>query len=141
MKIIEVAPEDLTISNDLTRTGSAKAFSERLQASIEEIGLAEPIKVAPLPKGAIWLLTEVCAFKQFERFARRTPRASRRFPLTCMTTSSDSKSATSQISIKTCYQASLLNLSNIYTKPSTSRSSTLLATSASPPPHSVTTPA
>jgi ParB-like nuclease domain len=51
MKLIEVAPEDLTVSNDLTRTGSAKAFSERLQASIEEIGLAEPIKVAPLPKG------------------------------------------------------------------------------------------
>jgi len=51
MKLVEVVPEDLTISNDLTRTGSAKAFSERLQASIEEIGLAEPIKVAPLPKG------------------------------------------------------------------------------------------
>jgi hypothetical protein len=51
MKLIEVAPEDLTLSNDLTRTGSAKAFSERLQASIDEIGLAEPIKVAPLPKG------------------------------------------------------------------------------------------
>jgi hypothetical protein len=52
MKLVEIAPDDLTISNDLTRTGSAKAFSERLQASIEEIGLAEPIKVAPLPKGA-----------------------------------------------------------------------------------------
>jgi hypothetical protein len=51
MKLIEVALEDLTVSNDLTRTGSAKAFSERLQASIDEIGLAEPIKVAPLPKG------------------------------------------------------------------------------------------
>jgi hypothetical protein len=51
MKLIKVAPEDLTVSNDLTRTGSAKAFAERLQASIEEIGLAEPIKVAPLPKG------------------------------------------------------------------------------------------
>ena len=51
MRLIEVAPEELTISKDLTRTGSAKAFSDRLQASIEEIGLAEPIKVAPLPKG------------------------------------------------------------------------------------------
>ena len=51
MKLIDVATEDLTVSNDLTRTGSAKAFSERLQASIDEIGLAEPIKVAPLPKG------------------------------------------------------------------------------------------
>ena len=51
MKLLEVAPDDLTISNDLSRTGSAKAFSERLQASIEEVGLAEPLKVAPLPKG------------------------------------------------------------------------------------------
>jgi hypothetical protein len=51
MKLIEVAPDALTISNDLTRTGSAKSFSERLKASIDEIGLAEPIKVAPLPKG------------------------------------------------------------------------------------------
>ena len=51
MKLIEVAPEDLTISSDLTRTGNAKEFSDRLQASIEEIGLAEPIKVARLPEG------------------------------------------------------------------------------------------
>jgi ParB-like nuclease domain len=51
MKLVQVAPEELTVSNDLTRTGSAKAFAERLEASIDEIGLAEPIKVAPLPKG------------------------------------------------------------------------------------------
>jgi ParB-like nuclease domain len=51
VKLIEVVPEALIISNELTRTGSAKAFAERLQASIEEIGLAEPIKVAVLPKG------------------------------------------------------------------------------------------
>src|SRR5688572_28250036 len=51
VKLIEVAPEELTISKELTRTGSAKSFSERLQASIEEIGLAEPIKVAPLSSG------------------------------------------------------------------------------------------
>ena len=51
MKLVEIAPEQLTISKDLTRSGSARAFSERLQASIEEIGLVEPIKVAPLPKG------------------------------------------------------------------------------------------
>ena len=52
MKLIEVAPEELTVSKDLTRTGSDKAFSERLQASIpKRLGSAEPIKVAPLPKG------------------------------------------------------------------------------------------
>lgn len=51
MKLIEVAPDGIAISKDLARTGSAKAFSERLQASIEEIGLAEPIKVVRQPKG------------------------------------------------------------------------------------------
>lgn len=51
MKLIHVAPEELTVSNELTRIGNAKEFCERLRASIEEIGLAEPIKVAPLPKG------------------------------------------------------------------------------------------
>jgi hypothetical protein len=56
MKLVEVATEDLTVSNELTRTGSAKAFSERLQASIDEIGLAEPIKVAPLPKGGFLVI-------------------------------------------------------------------------------------
>jgi hypothetical protein len=52
MKLIEIAPEELTLTSDLTRTGSAKAFAERLQASIDEIGLVEPIKVVPLPKGS-----------------------------------------------------------------------------------------
>ncbi len=51
MKLIEVAPDELATSKELTRTGSAKSFSERLQASIEEIGLAEPIKVARLSNG------------------------------------------------------------------------------------------
>jgi hypothetical protein len=51
MKLIELAPDALAISKDLARKGSAKAFSERLRASIDEIGLAEPIKVVRLPKG------------------------------------------------------------------------------------------
>jgi ParB/Sulfiredoxin domain len=51
MKLIEVAPSDLVISEELSRSGSAKQFEDRLKSSIEEIGLAEPIKVAPLPTG------------------------------------------------------------------------------------------
>jgi ParB-like nuclease family protein len=51
MKLIEVHPDELQLSPELSRSGSAKQFEERLQASIEEIGLAEPIKVAPLPQG------------------------------------------------------------------------------------------
>lgn len=51
MKLIEINPDELTLSNELARTGSAKSFLERLQASIDEIGLAEPLKVAPRPAG------------------------------------------------------------------------------------------
>ena len=51
MKLIQVKPDQLDISDELVRSGSAKQFEERLKASIEEIGLAEPLKVAPLPSG------------------------------------------------------------------------------------------
>jgi|SRR5579862_1991745 len=48
---MEVARDQLVLSPDLSRSRSAKTFEERLKASIEEIGLAEPIKVAPCPDG------------------------------------------------------------------------------------------
>jgi hypothetical protein len=51
MKLIAVAPGELVISPELSRTGSAKSFEERLRSSIEQIGLAEPLKVARQPAG------------------------------------------------------------------------------------------
>jgi len=51
MILIDVDPDDLVLSPELSRSGSAKQFEERLRSSIDEIGLAEPIKVAPLLKG------------------------------------------------------------------------------------------
>lgn len=51
MNLIEVAPDQLVVSDELRRSGSAKQFEERLRSSIEEIGLAEPLKVAPMPSG------------------------------------------------------------------------------------------
>ncbi|MGV9216125.1 ParB/RepB/Spo0J family partition protein [Micromonospora sp. RB23] len=39
------------LSDELRRSGSSKQFEDRLRASIEEIGLAEPLKVAHLPTG------------------------------------------------------------------------------------------
>lgn len=51
MKVIEVKPSELVISDEMRRSGSAKQFEERLRASIEEIGLSEPIKVAAMPSG------------------------------------------------------------------------------------------
>lgn len=52
MKLIRIHPDDLRFSLELNRTGSAKAFENRLRSSIEEIGLSEPIKVARQPDGA-----------------------------------------------------------------------------------------
>jgi hypothetical protein len=50
VKLIMVRPDELHISAELSRSGSAKQFEERLKSSIEQIGLAEPLKVAPLPE-------------------------------------------------------------------------------------------
>jgi hypothetical protein len=44
-----VDPTKLSVSPELCRSGSSKQFEERLKASIEEIGMAEPIKIARLP--------------------------------------------------------------------------------------------
>ena len=51
MELIDVEMDKLVLSDELRRSGSTKQFEERLRSSIEEIGLAEPIKVAPLPSG------------------------------------------------------------------------------------------
>lgn len=56
MKLIEVDPDILTLSPELSRSGSAKSFEERLQSSIEEMGLAEPLKVARNPDGGFLVI-------------------------------------------------------------------------------------
>jgi hypothetical protein len=52
MRLVQLSRSDIVLSGELSRSNSStKQFEERLQASIEEIGLAEPIKVALTPKG------------------------------------------------------------------------------------------
>jgi hypothetical protein len=51
LKLVALRPDELVLSDELRRSGSAKQFEDRLRASIEEIGLAEPLKVAQLPTG------------------------------------------------------------------------------------------
>lgn len=51
MKLVNVSADDLVLSQELARSGSAKSFEDRLRSSIEEIGLAEPLKVAKQPSG------------------------------------------------------------------------------------------
>jgi len=49
MKRLMLRESALVISPELDRSKGSKIFEERLKTSIEEIGLAEPIKVAQLP--------------------------------------------------------------------------------------------
>ncbi len=56
MQIINVNPDDLRLSPELNRSGSAKSFEDRLRSSIDEIGLAEPVKVARQPDGSYLLI-------------------------------------------------------------------------------------
>lgn len=51
MRLIELSPNHLSLSPELVRSGSAKSFEDRLRSSVEEIGLAEPLKVAANPDG------------------------------------------------------------------------------------------
>ena len=51
MKRIEICPDDLTLAPEMSRSGSSRSFEDRLRSSIEEIGLAEPLKVAKVPGG------------------------------------------------------------------------------------------
>jgi hypothetical protein len=51
MKLIEINPGDLRLSPELIRSGTSRSFELRLRSSIEEIGLAEPLKVARQPDG------------------------------------------------------------------------------------------
>lgn len=51
MRLINVHPDELRVSPELNRSGSAKSFEDRLRSSIFQIGLAEPLKVARDPDG------------------------------------------------------------------------------------------
>jgi hypothetical protein len=77
IKLIDLQPEQLVISPDLARSRSSKVFEERLRASVEEMGLAEPLKVAPLPSGKYLVIDGMIRLKAIQ--AIRTA-DSTRFP-------------------------------------------------------------
>lgn len=49
MILKSISPDDVVLSPELSRSRGSKPFEDRLRASIDEIGLAEPIKVAQMP--------------------------------------------------------------------------------------------
>jgi hypothetical protein len=73
MKLIEVAPDDLMLSPELSRSGSAKSFEERLRSSIEEIGLAEPLKVAPQRSGGYLMIDGAMRLRAIQAIREKDP--------------------------------------------------------------------
>lgn len=73
MKLIKVKPEDLTVSNDLARSRTSKVFEEHLRASIEEMGLAEPLKVAPLSGGRYLVIDGMLRLKAIKAIRGANP--------------------------------------------------------------------
>ena len=75
MKLVEVAPDDLLISPEMVRVRSSKVFDERLRASIEEIGLAEPLKVAARPGDKYLVIDGILRLRAIKAIRNRNPSA------------------------------------------------------------------
>jgi ParB-like nuclease domain len=73
MKLIEVAPHKLTVSPELTRSRTSKVFEEHLRASIEEMGLAEPLKVAPAGRGNYLVIDGMLRLKAIQAIRQVKP--------------------------------------------------------------------
>ena len=75
MKLIDVDVDQLLVSPDLVRSRGAKVFEERLRASIDEVGLAEPLKIAPLPSGKYLVIDGMIRLRAIQKL--RATNASR----------------------------------------------------------------
>src|SRR6185312_14496196 len=64
---------ELQLSTALSRSGSAKQFEERLKSSIEEIGIAEPMKVAPLPEGGYVVIDGMMRLRAVRAIRNKQP--------------------------------------------------------------------
>ncbi|GIG53331.1 ParB/RepB/Spo0J family partition protein [Demequina activiva] len=73
MKLIEVPIGQLRLSAELARSGSAKAFEERLRSSVEEIGLAEPLKVAARPDGGYLVIDGALRLRAVRSIRQKDP--------------------------------------------------------------------
>lgn len=73
MELMEVAPDSLMLSGELSRSGSAKAFEERLRSSIDEIGLAEPLKVASTPAGTYLVIDGTMRLRAIRSIREKAP--------------------------------------------------------------------
>lgn len=80
MKLVCVHPDELVVSAELVRSRSSKVFEERLQASIEEMGLAEPLKLAPLPSGKYLIVDGMFRWRAIQAIRAADPSAFSEIP-------------------------------------------------------------
>ncbi|HYZ92227.1 MAG TPA: ParB N-terminal domain-containing protein, partial [Actinomycetota bacterium] len=73
MRLVQLPPEQLSVDAELSRSNRSKQFEERLQASIEEIGLAEPLKVAPRRKNRYVVIDGVMRLRAIESIRATDP--------------------------------------------------------------------
>ena len=75
MKLITVLSDQMVVSSDLARTSRSKQFEERLEASIAEIGLIEPIKAAAIPNDRYLIIDGVMRWRAITSIRARDPLA------------------------------------------------------------------
>jgi ParB-like nuclease domain len=80
MRLISVDPDDLRTTVEMSRSGSAKQFEERLRSSIDEIGIAEPIKIAPLPEGGYLVVDGTMRLRAIRAIREQSPNRFMRVP-------------------------------------------------------------
>jgi len=73
MKRLMLSQDVLVINQEMVRSSGSKLFEERLRASIEEIGLAEPLKVAALPDGKYLVVDGMMRLRAISEIHRMEP--------------------------------------------------------------------
>ena len=84
MKTAMLRPDDIDVSPDLCRTASAKVFEDHLRASIDEVGLAEPIKVAKSANGKYLVIDGVLRLRAIQTLRATDPSRFARIPVYVM---------------------------------------------------------
>lgn len=74
MKIKQVPFDRIVVAPDLERSARSKVFEEHLAASIREIGLAEPIKVADRGRGAFVVIDGVMRLRAITTIRQEDPK-------------------------------------------------------------------
>jgi hypothetical protein len=80
LKITHIPPRDIEIVADLRRTSRSRVFEDHLRASIEEIGLVEPIKVAMAGSGQYVILDGVLRWNAISAIRLKDPSRFRTVP-------------------------------------------------------------